>query len=1017
MAGDGKDPILDFMVVRAPGEVASADARRRYIFDRTRVTPPQGPGTHIPDDPPDPQALERVSPIGRIVYDLVFHSNYGPGTEGLDALRDKLLATLRPYRAARLPGEPAEGGAGTVTTPALKPLTLRVDDLARHAHIVIKDLYYILPDRLQQLAEARLPLIAELLQARPILEAATRPSPTSTSFDVSALQAQLQKVFGGPIWQILLSVKGHSDAYINAHRALFDCLYLLYLLRRWATVDLSDLINGLQLLHTLDALAIDGLYTAARSGKITTDDLALLDANARIMPEFRGWDGKSAIRGLPYVDSTSSLAELLDAHPVVNPLLTRLFWFRQPFNNVKPIGIGDLKVVKQWLTAYRPGEISHIHNIMKGESRSRDHTRTERSEEVFSLATTRSEEATRDTQSTERFEVKAEAENVVRASLNVTANANLTYNNSAAMITASAGAGFGYNRATEDHTRTAQNFARDVVTKAVERVQSQTSSQRTITQTFETVEKNGQSFSNVNGKKHVSGIYRWVDKEYTAQIFNYGKRLMFEFVIPQPAAFWVKSRLQAYENSLEVPQPPFPIPSKRSPNLPFAKDEITEGLFASLKVHYDLREIPAFPAQFKLVTIREAQSRGRQFAEKDISGHDYSRTFDASLVGAAGYRATEIDASGYAEFHHRNADNRMSLVVNGRMAWEDTRDAYQWPLKWRVSPQEEIEFTSDETTLTLFVNNELKFYDAAFVVRLERLPSTLENWRQLVWDTIVQIERKKLASEFEEEQLDYQARLSEYRSRLARIQADTIKEILAGRSDAANKLVIDEEIKKHCLTMLTKEFDTTRSDDILSTKTTVGTRTVTTRAYGLTVTEAKTDKEKTRVGHDLRPRNVDYPAIDIDVTREKGSVVQFLEQAFEWERLSYVFYPYFWGEEKDWIELMNREDDADATFTAFLRSGMARVLVAATPAYEDAVLYYLDTREPWAGGPSPVIGDSLFVALHDEMRAQTDDRSAGIPEGDPWTFTVPTSLVYLHGSDDALPDIQAERAKRATAPG
>jgi hypothetical protein len=30
-------------------------------------------------------------------------------------------------------------------------------------------------------------------------------------------------------------------------------------------------------------------------------------------------------------------------------------------------------------------------------------------------------------------------------------------------------------------------------------------------------------------------------------------------------------------------------------------------------------------------------------------------------------------------------------------------------------------------------------------------------------------------------------------------------------------------------------------------------------------------------------------------------------------------------------------------------------------------------------------------------------------------FTVPTSLVYLHRSSDALPDIAAERAARAAA--
>src|SRR6266545_4659523 len=671
MAGDGKDPILDFMVVRAPERVADAAARRRYIWDRVLIKPKGGLSTHVPDDPPDPQALERVSPIGRIVYDLVFHSDLQPGQEALEKLRDKVLETQRPYKAADLPTEPVEPteleppADPPVTPPQQppappKPLTLRLDDLAQHAHIVVGDLYYILPDRLEQLAAARVPLIRELIRVRPILEAAAHPATTAATFDPAKLRARLEKEFGKPLPTAVFSANGHSDDYIAAHRALFDGLYLLYLLRRWTTVDLSDLISGLQLLHAIDALAIDALYATVRAGKASKDDKARMDALASTVPEFAGWNGTTDVAGFPAVTSAPALAELLDAHPVVNPLLARLFWFRKPFNDVTPIGVGDLKVVKQWLTAYRPGEISHIHNIMAGE-----------------------------------------------------------------------GAGFGYTRATEDHTRTAQNFARDVVAKAVERVQSQTTSQRTITQTFETVEKNRQTFDNADGDEHISGIYRWVDKEYTAQVYNYGKRMMFEFVVPQPAAFWVESKLRAYENSLDVPQPPFPVPVEKPVSLPFTKDKITETLFASLKLRYDLREIPAYPVPSRVVPARDPQTRGRQFAEKDVTGQDHARTFDCSIVGAAGYCAIGAHLSGYGEFHHRVADNRTSLLLNGRMVFEESRNAYIWPFDLRVQPQEEIVFTSEDASLGLVFNNEIKFYDLALEVELERMPDTLANWQQL----------------------------------------------------------------------------------------------------------------------------------------------------------------------------------------------------------------------------------------------------------------------------------------------
>ena len=44
-------------------------------------------------------------------------------------------------------------------------------------------------------------------------------------------------------------------------------------------------------------------------------------------------------------------------------------------------------------------------------------------------------------------------------------------------------------------------------------------------------------FDNRQGDSHISGVYRWVDKIYKNQVINYGKRLMYEFMIPEPSAF------------------------------------------------------------------------------------------------------------------------------------------------------------------------------------------------------------------------------------------------------------------------------------------------------------------------------------------------------------------------------------------------------------------------------------------------------------------------------------------------
>jgi len=212
----------------------------------------------------------------------------------------------------------------------------------------------------------------------------------------------------------------------------------------------------------------------------------------------------------------------------------------------------------EWLLGYKVGEISHIDNVLLGETKSRVHRHLEKTEDVFTLTSEQQEETTRDTQTTDRFEIKREAQNVVKSDLNVTAglNVNLNYQGTGYTIVSTVTGGLGYTRSQTDQAKIASNFARDVVDKAVKRVQSRVSQTRTTTTLFETEETNTHSFENKTGKGHVSGLYRWLDKEYRSQIYNFGKRMMFEFVVPEPAAFLVESRLRAYETALEVPQPP-----------------------------------------------------------------------------------------------------------------------------------------------------------------------------------------------------------------------------------------------------------------------------------------------------------------------------------------------------------------------------------------------------------------------------------------------------------------------------
>jgi hypothetical protein len=993
--------LFDFMVVRAPEEIPDLPMRQRYIRDIGMDSPPMlavaGNGV---------AGLPAVSRIASLVAGQVRGWEGDPGAPAaLDGLRAAIIADADRLGMAR------RGPIGQ--KPAAGPPALTLGELEAGAHLTVSPgEHYLLPDRLERL---NLPFSANgLVTAGRLLDDAARSIGTARTTDlITGLTEALAGVLGSSVDAYVFTTGDGVHPWHTVHRRSFDALYLTYILRRWTTVNLEPTIATLRTLHALLALATDVVVAAVTARPSLPDPLRQrLEQATLFWPQLAGWNRRERPDGFPLVPSRAALAELLSARPLIHPLFARLFWYLRPFNAIRPIGVGDLKVVRQWITAYRPGEISHVHNIVKGETRTRDHRRLERTEETFSYTDSSAEDLTRDQQSTQRFELKAEAENVIRTTLNVNASANttLSYGNETSMkVTASVGAGFAYTRAGEDHRKTAETFARDVVDKAVSRVESRTVTTRSTTKLYETEEKNGQVFDNRKGERHVSGIYRWIDKEYTAQLFNYGRRMMFEFTVPEPAAFWIGARLRGFEAELDVPQPPRK-PSYETVNIGFTAAEIDEGTYRDLRGRYDLSALKP-PVREKTLGLRITGTGGRYFEERDVSGANHTRQYDCQVAGIKGYTVKTVWVRGLGQFHHRRPGNAVTLDLDGRLVRSEARpDVGDWVFDEAWTPAESIQFTSDDTTVGFSFREEILWYSIQATLVLSA-QDAWTSWQDSVYDVVRQTEEAWVADANRKLEQAYEAELADYRNAIGQLDAVRVADVLQGGPEAANRAIIAEEIKKHCLTLLTKEFDTVATDDLMSDESAMGSRSVKPVSTRFAITK---NGHRTVAGfRHPRPATMDYPAIDIGAARTKGRVVQFLEQGFEWERLSYVFYPYFWSKQTRWVELMNRTDVADATFAAFLRAGMARVLVAVTPGYDDAVLHYLATREPWDGGPSPVIGDPLFIPLHEEIRQQQDDLYGGSPEGEPWTFTVPTSLVYLHGSADPLPDIAKEREGRA----
>jgi hypothetical protein len=314
-------------------------------------------------------------------------------------------------------------------------------------------------------------------------------------------------------------------------------------------------------------------------------------------------------------------------------------------------------------------------------------------------------------------------------------------------------------------------------------------------------------------------------------------------------------------------------------------------------------------------------------------------------------------------------------------------------------------FDNDDLTVT-FGFWDISAYDVSVQADLELGDAEADKWRIAVLKLVLDAERRKVDEINQQRQQDYQSDLATYRARRDELRATAVNDLLRSRSEASNQQVILRELKRQVIAMISRELTTDPADDRFSFVDPVGTRTVTSEFAQFDVTETP-EGAPTSITARFEPLDIDtdLPVPHLDKARRKGRHVQFLEQAFEWPRLSYICYPYFHAVPPRWIQLMNRGDDVDPAFTAFLQAGYARVLLAVTSAYDDAVLHYLCDGEPWDGGRAPVIGDPLFIPLHEELRRQTDDLHGAVAEGDAWEFTLPTSLVYLEGSSTPLPPI------------
>lgn len=636
---------------------------------------------------------------------------------------------------------------------------------------------------------------------------------------------------------------------------------------------------------------------------------------------------------------------------------------------IKKLGILEYQRVEQKVCCYIAGEVANIENIMARERRRKMTEERELNEVIDEQSEEREDEKTTDVSTSDRYDMHKEiAETLAKEqSMQKSLAVGSTFSAEYAKIQLGLSANFGLNTSTSQSSTSnynqAENFAKDVTQKATDRMLRKITSKRTSKILREFKQTNDHDFDNRNGKTHVTGIYRWVDKIFENTIYNYGKRLIYEFMIPEPSKnfkYWLSNNPAP---ATKKPLPPIYPGSWIGKKTDFKWQDISHENYANIAAHYGV-EVPAYKAETIFVGLEVADSTTTMFnASADNKEGDRAKTpllkKETNIEIPEHYMAQKvmlegscrkfpgIEKDGGGKEWPRNGQDFITISIGNQYLWERGNGALRFG-----SGSNKWQWIDDHTGKVPVSVNAVNISGYQFNVTVE---CTLEwkyrdTWKQQVYMAIM----KK-----------YTEQLAAYNSQMQAMKDPEPIKPDYNFNPGKGRAIEVRELKRLCIETMTLPF-----------------------GFPISVDGQYFDFTSCNYGHVVSNEQA---------KRDHARMIDFFETAFEWHIMSYEYLPYFYASRHDWETLIKQKSSSDPLFEAFLQSGMAKVYVTVRPNYEKAVMYFLDTGViPPTDDFAPAEKSRLYGAVSSALVVNEK-----VPVGKPWQTRVPTDMVILQS--DASP--------------
>lgn len=660
--------------------------------------------------------------------------------------------------------------------------------------------------------------------------------------------------------------------------------------------------------------------------------------------------------------------------------------------NINAVSVGDLHLVEQELLNYELGEIARVENVLQGEQREYRLRKLQRESKSVSTEVSNEAESSTSSTSTERFALENESTKFAQQNFAVGGGVSVAGKYGTVSFAVNASASYASSKIQSNTI--SREESKKITEEATSSIKESYSQSVTTASLFEDERSSVHGFDNREGSEHISGIYRWVDKVYAARTVNYGCRLMLEFMVPEPAAYF-RSVFTEEESSapegVDLPIHPkrLLIKKGRVTVNPYGEDHptlnsalIDESNYWRLAHYYGITDIPqppekylaksvslSYPKTGEATPLRDHQAAGNElFLVDGNASIAIQPGYSPEKVGVFVGPNTTSGKNDYAELLklgiRNNDENSFSVLVGNKPFYlKATNDGVTTNFNSLVNfPADTEGYLKNPEALP--VQFAADFEGAAFMnimVSLKRSDLLFEEWQLAMWNLLMG------AYLAQKEIYDKATAIDSEKNEMKKVAAQQ------AMRDGEYRAIELQEIKRACIDMMSKGEA---------------------NGHGSLNSETST---------------ISYDGVDaVDQWKhpiENGQVANFFETVFEWDKASYQFYGYQWTHQKRWEEILTHEEQ-DPIFAKFIKAGMAKVVVPITPLSERSALSYFYLGRLWQGGYLPLFDEGQILDIYEDVeRRRTIDPPEQI--GESWELTLPSSFVKLQ-KDGTLPKNEVE---------